>query len=83
MPFSRMIVGSTVKTEQVRGSNDIFDVVVFVFVAFLASIEALLTLLYCRLIVKSLGNPFRYAQSIRLWFERRRRKPPDKISFSF
>ena len=68
---------------QIGGSNAIFDVAFFVFVAFFASIEAFLTFPRCWLIVESFEDPIPFAPSIRIWFGRRTRKPPDKIAFSF
>ena len=80
---SKMIVESAVKTGQVGGSNAIFDIAFFVFIAFLASIEAFLTFPRCRLIVESFWDPVLFAQSIRIWFGQRRRKPPNKFWFPF
>ena len=78
-----MIVESTVGNDKVRGSNAIFETSVFTFVACFVVFSTSLTFMFHQLIVASFWDSLPLVQSIQIWFGRRRRKPPDKVSFPF
>ena len=78
-----MIVESTVGIDMVGGSNAIFKTSVFAFVACFAVFSTSLTFMFHQLIVTSFWDSVPLVQSIQIWFGRRRRKPPDKVSFPF
>ena len=83
MPLSQMIVASLLVFDLVRGSSAIFEMVLFGFVACFATIETFLTFLFRQLIVISFWDCIPLVTLFQMWYARRRRKPPDKISFSF
>ena len=78
-----MIVESTAGIAKVRGSNAIFETSVFAFVACFAMFSTSLTFMFHQLIVTSFWDSVPLVQLIQIRFGRRRRKPPDKVSFPF
>jgi len=83
MSFSQMIAQSTFGCGLALGSAEFIRIALFAFVALLSTIDISLTSLFCRLIVVSFWECKPRVTLFQIWFARRRRKPPDKISVSF
>ena len=78
-----MIVESAFGFDLVWGSAEFIRISLFTFVAFLSAIGISLTFLFRQLIVISFWDCIPLVTLFQIWHARRRRKPPDNISFSF